>query len=56
MFRALLAHLQEALHEHQFVFDVHDSVHLGNICSIKRPTRCTYYFYHGQVNLTVVKV
>jgi hypothetical protein len=26
-------------------FDVHGSVHLGNICSIKSPTRCTYYVF-----------
>jgi hypothetical protein len=26
-------------------FDVHGSVHLGNICSIKGPTRCTYHAF-----------
>jgi hypothetical protein len=26
-------------------FDVHGSLLLGNICSIKGPTRCTYYVF-----------
>jgi hypothetical protein len=26
-------------------FDVHGSVHLGNVCSIKVPIRCTFYMY-----------
>jgi hypothetical protein len=29
----------------KYVFNVHGSVHLGNICSIKGPTRCTYYVF-----------
>jgi hypothetical protein len=28
-----------------FIFDVHGSVYLGNICSFKGPTRCTYYVF-----------
>jgi hypothetical protein len=26
-------------------FDVHGSIHLGNVCSIKVPTRHTFYMY-----------
>jgi hypothetical protein len=26
-------------------FDAHGSVHLGNVCSIKGPTRRTYYVF-----------
>jgi hypothetical protein len=26
-------------------FDVHGPVHLGNVCSVKFPTRCTFYMY-----------
>jgi hypothetical protein len=27
------------------VFNVHGSIHLGNICLIKGPTGCTYYVF-----------
>jgi hypothetical protein len=30
---------------HIFTFYIHGSVHLGNICTIKGPTRCTYYVF-----------
>jgi hypothetical protein len=29
----------------QVAFNIHGSVHLGNICSIKGPIRCTYYVF-----------
>jgi hypothetical protein len=33
------------LHSTIILLDVHGSVHLGNICSIEGPTRCTYYVF-----------